>query len=1054
MKKKLLFMLMLLTAGILSAQVVWEDFEDGGKLEWVAGDGIYNGIVANPDTSGINKSDSVGSYTKGGGSGFSLFRVQMATPFDISENNIFRMHVWSPIATNVLLKLEGGGSAVEDNRPIRDSVWTELVFDFRSQADATTMTDLLIFFSPGNDEDSSTYLFDNITAGPAPDSLLLEDFEDGPRLNWMGLDGIFNGVVENPDTSGINSSINVGSYTKSDMHAFSLLLHEQTTPMDLSILNQLSIQVYSPVKSAFILKLEGAGENREVRVNIPSANIWREYVLDFSAAADFTTVNKIILFFDPGVEESSDTYLFDNLILLPSDSCSGIAPIPGVVDNFECQRNASYDNGWDRLSVVDNPDLSSVNSTSGVGLYSKPAGQEWATLIADYENAIDLSTLNVLTSKIWSPVEGRMLFKLEGGASPPKEIFIDIPETNSWQDFSADFSNYAAEDHKRLGIFFAAGIAFDIDIDFYIDEIIWTEKITEATILEDFEDGGQLAWFPTGNEAANGTFAIIDNPDSGPANESMSVGSYSRGSSAFSSLTAILLDTLDLSAATQLNLQIWAPEGASEVTMQLVSPVQGNREVTREIPVTGEWTTVSFDFATSASITDFDQINLIFDAESDLSGPYYLDNLSLGETTVDVCEGVEANPRIIDDFECQRNATIVVGEADLEVSPNPDISAGNNSAIVGKYTEPDGEWASLVYEFSEPVDLTTYNQLNMKIWAPRVVPILFKLEGPNGNQEVFVDVTETETWVTYSVDFSASVGQGHNKLVLFMNAGVVPMAGEVYYWDDIRWGLAPFEACIANFEEDPFNPTGWMYFGNGTYDTDSTIHTVPNPMPSGVNTSETVAAFVESGGVGDGSDGVQPWAGAFYRSETAINFTDPENMNISMDVLMDHEAMVGLKLENGLTIGNMPDNLQPYTTPNEWQTLTWNFGTFPNDQFKTISLIFDFENTPTENKTYYFDNIRVAGTSCETSVGAFTFEPLPSFAVTPNPAVEVIRIEAPAEMSKIEIYNTVGQQIMTYRDRYHSQSQIDVSNFKPGIYFVQVYDLNGKLAGNARFIKH
>ena len=765
MKQKILIIAMLLTAGLVSAQVVWEDFENGGTLPWVAGNGIYNGVVENPDKTGINPSDSVGSYTKEGGRGFSLFRAQTGTAFDISENNIFRMQVWSPVETEVLLKLEGGGNAVEDRKPIKDSTWTELVYDFRAKSDVNTMTDMLIFFAPGNPDDSSTYLFDNITAGPAPNSLVLEDFEDGPRLMWEARNGVFTGVVENPDTMGINSSINVGSYTKSNMNRFSLFIHEQTDPIDLSLLNRASIQIYSPVKTEFILKFEGAGEAKEVRMNIPSANVWREYIMDFSAAADFTTITKIILFFDPGVEESEDTYLFDNLILLPPDECAGTERNPAIVDNFECQRNATYDNGWDRISVVENPDLSTENSTTHVGRYSKPATEGWAALVADYDNPIDLSTLNVATAKIWSPVVDRLLFKLEGGASPAKEIFIDIPEANKWIDFEADFSAFAAEDHKRLAIFMAAGTSFDTAVTFYIDEIIWTEKSIESTILEDFEEGPNLAWIPADGNMANGTFSVIANPDKGDSNPSDSVGTYSRGTNAFSTLSAILLEPLDLSDQTQLNLDIWAPEGAAKVTMQLVSPIEGSREVSREISTTGEWTTISFDFASSATITDFSQINLIFDAETEISGPYYIDNLALGETTIDVCEGVEPNPNIIEDFECQRNAMITVGADDLEVSPNPDISQGNNSAIVGKYTEPDGPWASLVFESAQPFDLTNYNQLNMKIWAPRAVPILFKLEGPNGNQEVFMDVTETETWINYSVDFSESAGKGFNKLV-------------------------------------------------------------------------------------------------------------------------------------------------------------------------------------------------------------------------------------------------------------------------------------------------
>ena len=65
-----------------------------------------------------------------------------------------------------------------------------------------------------------------------------------------------------------------------------------------------------------------------------------------------------------------------------------------------------------------------------------------------------------------------------------------------------------------------------------------------------------------------------------------------------------------------------------------------------------------------------------------------------------------------------------------------------------------------------------------------------------------------------------------------------------------------------------------------------------------------------------------------------------------------------------------------------------------------------------------------------------------------------LTIEAPEEMSKIEIYNAMGQQVKVVRDRYQSQSEIDINEIQPGIYYIQAYDLKGKLAGHAKFIKH
>ena len=1058
--KNILLLTFILAAGLLHGQIVQEDFEDGGKLPWAATNGVYNGIVANPDTAGINASASVGSYTKESGRAFSLFRSQNTDPFSIQQTSIWTMDVWSPIEADIILKLEGPNSTpVEDRLTVPDSSWTTLTFDLRAGASQDGYNDILIFFAAGNAEDSSTYLFDNIIANPVPETTILEDFENGPNLTWTAVNGTYNRAVANPDTSGINPSDSVGSYVKSGMNGFSLFLHESETPIDLSILNNMSIDVYSQTKSEFILKLEGAGEAQEVRTNIPSSNVWRNYQMDFSEASGFTTINKIILFFDPGVEESSDTFYFDNLIASPAGDCAGTEVADGVIDDFECQRNATYDNGWDRLSAVENPDMSLANPSAGAGAYSKPGGQAWAALVADYDNPIDLSTLNQVNAKIWSPVVDRVLFKLEGGASPAKEIFIDITEANAWVDYSADFSEFANEDHKRIAIFMAAGMAFENDTTFYIDDITVTEKVNESSILEDFEMGPNLAWFPQDNDPGNGTFEVIANPDMSDANPSDSVGAYSRGMNLFSALTAVLIDTLDLSGFGQLNLDVWAPEGASTVTMQLTSPTAGLVEATRDITETMTWSTISFDFSGSSMVTDFSSLNLVFDAESEVVGPYYIDNLSQGETTVDACEGIEADPLAVDDFECQRNLAIVGGEGDLEIVPNPDISPANQSSVVGKYTEPEGNWAAVVWESEDPLDLSVYNQLQVKIWAPSVVPMLFKLEGGDGAQEVFMDVTETESWVTYSIDFSESAGKGHTRLVLFMNAGQEPTVGEVYYFDDLRFGLPPFESCIVDFEGGTgaaFNPEGWTYFANGTF-ADSTLNVITNPAPDDVNMSESVGRFVESAGVGDGSDNVRPFAGVFLRGETPINFTDPDNQTISMDIWMDHEATVVFKLENGLTTGTTGDVMANYTTPNQWQTVTWNYNSFPNDQWKTISLILDFDNVPTENMEYYIDNIRVGGTSCtadSTMTSIFAFAQIPSVQVSPNPAQDQIQIDAPDLFEEVIILDARGVLVKRIRNTFDANSVVNIHDLQRGIFFLQTLDRHGAISGRAKFIKH
>jgi len=116
-----------------------------------------------------------------------------------------------------------------------------------------------------------------------------------------------------------------------------------------------------------ILKLEGPGASIEKTKNIGLTNEWQDYTFDFSAAKDYTNLTKVILFFDPGVEMSADTYYFDNLLALPQGACKNVTPDPNMNDDFECNRNATYVNGWDSLSVVNYPSRISNNRTAKSG---------------------------------------------------------------------------------------------------------------------------------------------------------------------------------------------------------------------------------------------------------------------------------------------------------------------------------------------------------------------------------------------------------------------------------------------------------------------------------------------------------------------------------------------------------------------------------------------------------------------------------------------------------------------------------------------------------------
>ena len=883
----------------------------------------------------------------------------------------------------------------------------------------------------------------------------LESFEGGANLTWVAGNGTYNGVVDNPeDTTGINPSMQVGSYTKSGEHGFSLFYADLAEPLDLSVNNEFSIQIYAGAATQILLKLEGDGEAIEATKNIATDSVWRTYTFDFSAAADFTTIDRIILFFDPGVTESADTYLFDNLIASPAGPCAGTVPDPTIIDDFECQRNATYAvPGFNDIRAVDNPDPSGINTSDRVGEYTDREGGFHAMVIS-YNSPIDLSTNNYICMKVWAPVAGNLLFKLEG-VSPAVETPVAIDETNTWVEACVDFSAAAGASYTRLVFFFNAGVA-DADGDiYYIDDITRTPP-PAAEALEDFEDGANLTWEPLNNDnAQHGTFnGVIDNPDQTEPNTSTRVGSYTRGMSNFSTLTAALPNGIDLSGNPQLNLDVWAPAGATNVTLQLQSPSEGSKSVDAALAGTESWQTLSFNFAEFDGITDFDRVNILFAPQTMGTGTYYFDNLSQGVSTVDPCADVEPDPSVLDDFECQRNVTYTVGADQLTAIDNPDVTNANSSTKVGEFRDGPGAFEALVIDFGGPVDLSVNNQLSVQVWSPAIVPLLFKWEGGSGPVvEEFVDVAATNEWVTYNIDFSDLADTDFTRLVLFFNAGNETAGDELYYFDNLQLNRAPYRNdCVANFESPELTISNWRYFANGALEGNAFIIS-DNPAPTDLNPSAKVGTFEEA------NDGAQ-FAGMFGDPAAPIVMAAGEK-TMSMKIWMPVAGDVVFKLERGLDgAPGSGDIFAAYTTPGEWQELTWDFsmtaGGAPipdGAQYERITLIPNFGVIPEENLTHYFDDIVVGNGSCATT-GIFEPVRVADLRVFPNPAYDRLTIENSDQATTFRVTNLLGQTFETVRtDGARERLDLDLSRLPKGMYILTAYDATGQLTAKANFVK-
>lgn len=1054
MKKILLLFLLFLSLHWVQAQtIVYEDFEGGvPDIAWIGLNGSFNGIVANPAPDAVNSSQFVGSFTNSPEFDFAFALGTLTAPVDLTNLNLIKMKVWSPIApTQVLFKFEGGGNSVEMFRDITvANQWVEYSFDLSGGAPFTTMDKVLVAFNPFVLGSTETFYFDDIIATRAIE--VYETFEGGAALPWLALNGVFNGPVPNPDSNSVNGSDNVGMYVK-DTFEYSLLLADRGTPFDLSILNQFHLQIYSQVPSQVLLKLEGpGGPSIEQIKNIGLTNEWQNYVFDFSAAADYTHLTKVILFFDPGVKTSVDTYYFDNLLALPQGACKGVTLDPGIIDDFECNRNATYVNGWDSLTVVNNPEPNAVNNSAKVGKYADPLNEQWATLLIDYQNPMDLTVKNQLNIKIWAPREVPILFKLEGGSSPAKEIWVNVTQPGEWVQYTIDFSDQSIASHRKIAIFFNAGMDPQPGDVYYIDDIHWSERGTIT--IEDFELGVLLPWAPLEDSPLlHGSFDRVANPDPSGLNTSAFVGKYTKGTSAFSTLAAVAPSAIDISSRPQYNVDVYAP-GPGTVIMQLESVANGNKEVERTIDAGGVWQTLSFDFSEFQNITDWASIRFIFNpGVAEQGAMFFFDNLTQSSSTVDPCEGVVPDSHIIDDFECQRNYEYGAGAELITVVGNPLITPENSSSLVGLYMDQPGQpWSALCQEFPEGIDLSAFNQLSFQVYTDEAapIPVLMKLEGGSSPAvEIWTSITKTGEWETITADFSNQIGMDHRRACIFFNGGVETSEVDNYYIDNLQFAHAPFTGCLINFDEAAFLSDVWRYFPS---DDSGDFSVVDNPDPDAVNSSEKVGRAVEKASSG------QPWQGMYTDLPAPIVFTNDKIVTIK--VWSPKETTLTMKIELPLTPGapsSSGDVTVAITKVGEWEELTFDFSTAPtplpdDGQYTRVTLIWDINNIPAEDVVYYFDDVSLTTGECSTVASNDPVAPRDLF-VSPNPVSDNLFVGELGDVTRLDVYNLYGQRVSSTFTNEASSTFINVSGLHQGTYILTGYNTKGQVLALSRFVK-
>jgi hypothetical protein len=191
--------------------------------------------------------------------------------------------------------------------------------------------------------------------------------------------------------------------------------------------------------------------------------------------------------------DAADASLSWFLTLIPDGFTPPVDPKATLPIDFEGAKPPFEGFEGAALNVIDNPHAGGINTSAKVGEYVKGTQVNYAGILAPLSAKLDFSTNTLVKFKIYSPVTGDALFKLEAidGSAPAIEKHVNITKVGEWEELTYDFAGTASNVYDRIVVIL--DLANNAGGTFYIDDIkqaAETAELTEAKLT----GGGSKAW--------------------------------------------------------------------------------------------------------------------------------------------------------------------------------------------------------------------------------------------------------------------------------------------------------------------------------------------------------------------------------------------------------------------------------------------------------------------------------------------------------------------------------------------------------------------------------
>lgn len=610
-----------------------------------------------------------------------------------------------------------------------------------------------------------------------------------------------------------------------------------------------------------------------------------------------------------------------------------------IYNDYDANQNQVF-LAWPNAPViVGNPDASGLNTSANVAQWERTNWAQWDNVYTELSGKIDFTTGTVFSIKVHSPIVCNVLFKLEDKANGGIFVERTLPVTsaNQWVQLDFDFSGEASGVYDKI-VFFLDFASFNANT-FYFDEIEGPHydgsqgKLLEAADVQDnFQNNGfgTIANWIFQNPGLDPLPTTVD-----PVNSSNTVADYNRtGAFEWANAQAELDHRMDLSTRNVFEMDVYFPSTnnysgglTSTVDIKLQNSLLGGNAWTTEAVVQhtvntyDQWVTLQFDFSAWSAVEDYDKIVVQFGGQGHWdAGQFYFDNLELLPVYA-------TTPYIYNDFDANQNHLFEGWPNMPAIVVNPDNSGINTSAHVAEWSRSADQWAHVYSILDGRIDFTTGSNFQLKIHAPVMCQVLFKLEDKN-NPAVAIErsgyVNDVNQWVMLNFDFEGAASDTYDKIIIFID--FASTSDNIFYFDEVTGPEYEAPKPILELDiQDNFENDGWGTITNWMFQDPilNPLNTITDP----VNSTNTVADYNRSG--------TFEWTNAQFILDHRMDLS--ERNIFQLDVYFPSSnnyndqltPTAAIKLQNSLLGANawttQTEVKHTVTTYDSWQTLEFDF---------------------------------------------------------------------------------------------------------------------------------